>query len=101
MGFWIFMFCMVLLLPVTMIFFGRRLYCNPPEDINSLYGYRTRRSMRNRDIWAAAGPAYGCDGYGRRRPPMLSVIPYTERMLKRTFDSEGNRISHTNPNSIT
>lgn len=33
--------------------------------------------------------------------PMLSVILYTERMLKRTFDSEGNRISHTNPNSIT
>ena len=46
MGFWIFMFCMVLLLPVTMIFFGRRLYCNPPEDINSLYGYRIRQIGR-------------------------------------------------------
>ncbi len=79
MGFWIFMFCMVLLLPVTMIFFGRRLYCNPPEDINSLYGYRIRRSMRNRDIWAAAGPAYGCAGYGRRRPLSAPAHPHAER----------------------
>lgn len=26
----------------------------PPAKINNLYGYRTRRSMKNQDIWKAA-----------------------------------------------
>lgn len=54
MGFWIFMFCMVLLIPVTMIVFGRRFLHHPPKTINSIYGYRTRRSMRDQESWEFA-----------------------------------------------
>lgn len=29
-------------------------YKNPPVKINKLYGYRTRHSMKNQEIWTAA-----------------------------------------------
>ena len=54
MGFWIFMLAMTLLLPVTMIGFGRMFCHRPPEEINGLFGYRTPMSMVNKDTWAFA-----------------------------------------------
>ena len=51
MGFWIFCTAMVLLTPVVMLLFGRRFQKKPPKTINSLYGYRTTRSMKNQDTW--------------------------------------------------
>lgn len=59
MGFWIFMALMTMLLPACMIFFGRRFMENPPEEINSLYGYRTYRSMKNPDTWQFAHQYFG------------------------------------------
>lgn len=50
-GFYIFMFCMVLLIPVVMLFFGYRWKKKPPNKINSAYGYRTRRSMVSKKAW--------------------------------------------------
>ncbi len=47
MGFWIFMTANNLLLPVLMIVIGKVFIKNPPRQINGIYGYRTRRSMRN------------------------------------------------------
>lgn len=51
MGFWIFMFIMSLLIPATMIGFGGIFVHRPPKNINSIYGYRTRRSMKNQESW--------------------------------------------------
>ena len=50
-GFYIFMLCMVLLIPVVMLFFGYYWQKKPPDKINSTYGYRTRRSMSSKKAW--------------------------------------------------
>lgn len=54
MGFWIFMLCMVLLTPITMLVFSRVFKKMPPYRINYWYGYRTARSMQNDETWAFA-----------------------------------------------
>lgn len=54
MEFWIFMLLMNLLIPVSMIGFGKIFLTKPPKDINSVYGYRTRRSSKNKDTWMFA-----------------------------------------------
>lgn len=54
MAFWIFMLCMILLVPLTMICFGRIFLKNPSKEINSIYGYRTPRSTKNIETWKFA-----------------------------------------------
>ena len=54
MGFWIFMLIMVLLIPVSMIVLGRRFLKSAPHNIDSTFGYRTKRSMMNEDTWRFA-----------------------------------------------
>ena len=49
MGFWIFMFLMTLWIPLTMIGFGRYFQKKAPKEINAAFGYRTKRSMKNRE----------------------------------------------------
>ncbi len=51
MGFWLFMTVSNLILPVLMIVLGKVFIKNPPKQINGIYGYRTRRSMKNQDTW--------------------------------------------------
>lgn len=51
MGFWIFMFICDLLIPVTMIVFGKYFIRSAPKEINSLFGYRTTMSMKNKGTW--------------------------------------------------
>lgn len=53
-GFWVFMLLMVLIVPVSMVGFGRLMLVNPPREINSLFGYRTAMSMKNQDTWEFA-----------------------------------------------
>lgn len=53
-GFWVYMFIISLLMPLTMIFFGGKFGKAAPENINSFYGYRTAMSMKNRDTWVFA-----------------------------------------------
>lgn len=76
MGFWLFMLFTDLLIPAMMIGFGRRFQNHPPQTIQSLYGYRTVRSMRNMDTWRFAHRYFGRLWYrwGRRLLP-LSVLP--------------------------
>lgn len=45
---------MELLVPATMIGFGSYFRKNAPKEINSTFGYRTTRSMKNRDTWEFA-----------------------------------------------
>ena len=59
MGFWIFMFIMVLLIPLTMLFFGWLLFRKTPKENNYVYGYRTKRSMMNEETWRFANQYFG------------------------------------------
>ena len=54
MGFWLFMFMMDLLIPFTMIGFGRWFIKKPPVEINAVFGYRTPMSMKNKNTWEFA-----------------------------------------------
>lgn len=54
MGFWVFMLISDLLIPFTMIGFGRYFMKKAPNKINALFGYRTSMSMKNRDTWEFA-----------------------------------------------
>ena len=51
MGFWIFMLVINLALPFAMIGFGKYFMRKAPIDINSIFGYRTAMSMKNKDTW--------------------------------------------------
>lgn len=42
------------LLPFTMIGFGRYFMKKAPKEINSVFGYRTSMSMKNKDTWEFA-----------------------------------------------
>ena len=59
MGFQIFMLIVVLLIPFTMLFFGWLLFRRTPKEINYVFGYRTKRSMRNEETWKFANQYFG------------------------------------------
>ena len=59
MGFWIFMFVMDLLIPLTMIGFGRLFIKRAPGEVNGVFGYRTFMSMKNKDTWEFAHKYFG------------------------------------------
>ena len=48
---WVFMLVMNLLIPASMIGFGRMMEKNPSGVVDSSFGYRTKRSMKNQDTW--------------------------------------------------
>jgi len=54
MGFWIFMMISDLLIPFTMVGFGKYFIKNAPKEINGGFGYRTSMSMKNKDTWEFA-----------------------------------------------
>ena len=53
-GFWVFMLIMDLLVPFTMIGFGKLFINKAPESISYVFGYRTAMSMKNYDTWQFA-----------------------------------------------
>lgn len=54
MGFWLFMILMDLLIPFTMLGFGKYFLKKAPKEINYVFGYRTTMSMKNQDTWIFA-----------------------------------------------
>lgn len=52
--FWAFMLIMDLVIPLSMAGFGKMFMKGGPEEINTLFGYRTVMSMKNRDTWEFA-----------------------------------------------
>ncbi|MCM1148959.1 MAG: SdpI family protein [Butyricicoccus sp.] len=54
MSFWAFMLIMTLLIPLTLIGFGKYFLETASQKINSAFGYRTSMSMKNRDTWEFA-----------------------------------------------
>ena len=51
MAFWIFMLVICLIIPLSMLVFGRLFMIRPPKSINAAFGDRTSMSMKNRDTW--------------------------------------------------
>lgn len=78
MGFWIFMFVMDLLIPVTMILIGRVFMKRPPKTINGLYGYRTTSSMKTKETWEFAhqysGKIWYSSGWVLLIPSILGML---------------------------
>ena len=59
MGYWLYMLGVCLVIPLTMMIFGRHFMHNPPKDINGSYGYRTSMSMKSRETWDFAHRYFG------------------------------------------
>ena len=59
MGFWIFMFVIILIIPLIMVIVGWRFSKRAPKKINMIYGYRTTMSMKNMDTWKFAHKMIG------------------------------------------
>ena len=53
------MLLVILIIPLLMVGFGLLLMKNPPKKINSVYGYRTRRSVRSQETWDFAHYYFG------------------------------------------
>ncbi len=53
------MLVMNMLVPVTMIFFGKFFLNRAPREINMVFGYRTNMSMKNKDTWEFAHKYFG------------------------------------------
>ncbi|MEY8386256.1 SdpI family protein [Oscillospiraceae bacterium 38-13] len=70
--FWLFTLAYSLLIPGSMLLLGRRFAKNPPGEINGAFGYRTARSMRNRQTWEFAH-AYSGRFWVRVGRPVLAV----------------------------
>ena len=51
---WVLMLFRNLPIPFCMIGFGYMFIKSPPPEINGVFGYRTRRSMKNEATWAFA-----------------------------------------------
>ena len=45
------MLVICLIIPLSMLVFGRLFMIRPPKSINAAFGYRTSMSMKNRDTW--------------------------------------------------
>lgn len=54
MWFFITMFLCNLLMPLVMILGGYYMFKSPPKEINSILGYRTKMSKKNKDTWTFA-----------------------------------------------
>jgi len=59
MSFWLFLFVSVLLIPLTMVFFGKYFSKKSPKEINWIFGYRTMRSTKNEATWKFAHNYFG------------------------------------------
>lgn len=59
LGYWLFMLAVSLVIPLTMMIFGRHFMHNPPKEINGSYGYRTSMSMKSRETWDFAHRYFG------------------------------------------
>lgn len=101
MWFWWFMFVCNMLYSLLMIIAGRFMWKHYPAEINSIAGYRSSRSMMNKDTWQFAN-----ENCGKRwwkigwmglaiaivecTILLVSILP-TERALKQSFTDEGVR----------
>lgn len=55
---WFLLLC-DLLIPVTMLVFGRWMWKRCPKEVGAAFGYKTRRSTRNQETWQFAHATIG------------------------------------------
>lgn len=76
---WVFMVISLLIIPISMLCFGSMFVKTAPKEINSFFGYRTNRSMKNRETWEFAHKYCGriWRTFGRLMIPLsvLFMIP--------------------------
>ena len=81
MGFWIYMMLMDILIPVIMVIFGGIFRKKTPVDINYIFGYRTKRSMKNNMTWnfahAYCGKLWFIIGSAIIPISILAMLPVT------------------------
>ena len=90
MGFWIFMLIMDLLIPLTMIGFGKCFLKTAPKEMNAIFGYRTIMSMKNKDTWILAHNYCGRIWYSCGWVMLLVSIIVMVLIIGRTKDTVGN-----------
>ena len=88
--FWLFILAMEMLIPGSMVLLGRSLADNPPGEINGGYGYRTTRSMKNRETWEFA-QRYSGQFWYRIGWPVLAVSLLWMALL---FGREVDTVAH-------
>lgn len=80
MGFWIMSLLFNIIIPVIMIIAGYMMHKHPPKEINGIYGYRTRRSMKNAETWKFAhyycGRLWQKVGLILLIPTIVSMLPF-------------------------
>ena len=86
MGFWIFMVCANLMMPLLMIIFGAVFLHWPPREINGFYGYRTAKSMKSQEAWDFAQMYFGKVWL---RTGLIMLIPSVLAMLPCMGESDG------------
>ena len=84
--FWLFCTGMCLLIPLMMLGFGRRFQTHLPKSINSFYGYRTARSMKNRQTWDFAHRV--CGKIWFRAGLILLPVSLVVMLLTRSWSEE-------------
>lgn len=80
MWFFWFMFVCNLIIPILLIIAGRMMWKHCPQKINGIYGYRTKRSMKNMDTWKFAhdycGRLWWKIGWIMLVPSVLIQLPF-------------------------
>lgn len=87
--FWLFTLATALLIPGCMIGFGRHFRDHPPGEINSSFGYRSARSMRNRETWDFAHAYSGRFWYRAGRPMLAVTLVWMLALLGRDIGTVG------------
>lgn len=87
--FWLFTLAYSLLIPGSMLLLGRSLADNPPGEINGGYGYRTARSMKNRETWAFAQRYSGRFWVRAGRPVLAVSLVWMSLLLGRDTGTAG------------
>ena len=90
MGFWFFMLIMNLLIPFTMIGFGKYFMNSAPGNINIVFGYRTSMSMKNQDTWKFAHEYCGKLWYKWGKITLILSIIAMLLLLEKPVDTIGN-----------
>ena len=87
LGMWVFMLVCNLQIPAVVIWYGRRFRANPPKEPNGVFGYRTTRSMKNRDTWNFAQRKMG-QVWGRWGLVMLPLAVLAQALTLLAPDAE-------------
>lgn len=88
--FWLFTLIIALLIPGFMTGLGWYFLNHPPKEINSLFGYRTARSMQNQETWDFAQRRGGRFWYRAGRPTLAASLVWMAFLFGKDVETVGN-----------